>query len=257
MAAMPERGDRSEWSMPVPGEFHTWTVPVRERADWPDLLSKEERRRLDGLVVREARDTFVTSRAAQRLIGARYLGRPPTAVTISRECGYCGAGHGRPRFDGAAIDYSVSHTRDWVLVAVAGAGLVGVDIESPDSCRDTEGLAGVTLTARERERFDALLRAERDGWFLSAWTRKEAAMKLTGLGLAAPPGRLDVIGPILSAGAVPRWPATPIHLYNLAAPGGHASALASTVPLTVLRTFVLPETFPSGAAQAPEQVTGS
>ncbi len=45
----------------------------------------------------------------------------------------------------------------------------------------------------------------------------------------------------MTAGPVPGWPDTPVHLYALAAPEAHAAALASTVPITDLRTRTLPE----------------
>lgn len=205
-----------------------------------DLLDRQERRRADRLAGTPAGDVFVTSRAVQRLVGARYLGVPPGEVTTDRECEHCGAGHGRPRFGAAPVDYSVSHTDDWLLMAVAGRGLVGCDIERPASVPDPDGMAAVALTAGERRRYDRLPRRERAGWLLGAWTRKEAAMKLTGLGLRAPPNQVDVSGPTASAAAVPRWPADPIHLLGLDAPGSHVAALAATVPVRTLRWFALP-----------------
>lgn len=235
------RPDRLDFT---PGACHLWLVPVRARPDWLALLSRDERRRADRLAGTPAAAVFVTSRAAQRLVGSRYLGVAPSEVTIDRDCGHCGVQgvrHGRPVFHAASFDYSVSHTQRWLVLAVTGNGVVGVDIESLDAAPDADGLARATLNARERHRFECVPAGERTAWLLSAWTRKEAAMKLAGLGLRAPPDRIDVRGPRVSAPAVPRWPAGQIHLYGLGAPQGHVAALATTVPLVSLHRFELAE----------------
>ncbi|RKN05096.1 4'-phosphopantetheinyl transferase family protein [Streptomyces radicis] len=240
--------------IPPPGECHLWLAPVRPRAGWLRLLDPAERERADRLDGTPAGEVFVTSRGAQRLVGSRYLGVPPETVRTDRSCPHCvGAAHGRPRFvgpRGAGLDYSVSHTERWLLMAVTGGGLVGVDIEDLAAVPDAGGLARAALTPGERARWAGLPEAERDAWLLSAWTRKEAAMKLTGLGLRASPRGLDVSGPTVAADGVPRWPAGPVRLYSLSAPAGHVAALATTAPLGALRRFALPE------APAPRERVG-
>ncbi len=223
---------------PAPGECHIWLVPIRRRVDWLDLLDDDERRHARRLTVRHVRDTFVTSRAAQRLIGSRYLGLPTRQVSVSRVCRYCGALHGRPVFDAGTLDYSVSHAGNWVLVAVVGAGLVGADIECVESDRDIDALAGVALTAGELEHAARMPPAERAAAFFIAWTRKEATMKLTGLGLQAPPNQLDVSGSRVIVDRVPRWPDVPVHLHGAAAPTGYQLALATTMPLTAVHRHI-------------------
>ncbi|MFE8938667.1 4'-phosphopantetheinyl transferase family protein [Streptomyces sp. NPDC000963] len=234
--------------IPAPGECHLWHVPVRARPDWYALLDRQERASAARFTRAPARDVFLTSRAAQRLVGAHYLGVPPHAVAVRRDCVHCATEppvpHGRPRFAHGTpppVDYSVSHTEEHLLVAVTGHGVVGVDIEARGSLRNLDVLPGAVLTPAEREHFTALPAHERPDWLLTAWTRKEAAMKLTGLGLRAAPRHLDVRGPRVTAGPVPGWPDTPVHLYALPAPEAHAAALASTVPITDLRTHTLPE----------------
>jgi 4'-phosphopantetheinyl transferase len=215
-------------------------VRRRSESEWLALLDAEETERLSLLIAGEARDTFATSRAVQRLIGARYLDLPPEEVRIARDCQYCAGNHGRPRFPGAAIEYSVSHTKEWLLVAVTGTGLVGVDVESTALDRDVGRMASVVLTETEQERFAQLPERMRARWLVRSWTRKEAAMKLVGLGLAAPPGELDVAGRVLSVGDVPRWPDVRIFLRDLPAPPGHAAALASTVEPTAVTAVAPP-----------------
>ncbi|WP_194911405.1 4'-phosphopantetheinyl transferase family protein [Catenulispora rubra] len=168
-------------------------------------------------------------------------------MSFNRECDHCGAPHGKPRLRDSTLDYSVSHTDHWLIMAVAGSGLLGADIESPASITNPDGLATTILTATEAQIYAQLPTTDRTAWLLWAWTRKEAAMKLTGLGLQAPPRQVDVSGPVVRADEVPRWPDRPIHLLGLTVPDVpdvpdlHVAALASTVPVATLRRFALPE----------------
>ncbi|MBY8885325.1 4'-phosphopantetheinyl transferase superfamily protein [Streptomyces sp. PTM05] len=225
---------------PRPGECHVWTLPVRHRPEWLDVLTAAERARLDTLGDGPAAATHLTSRAVQRLIGSGYLGVPPAEIRIGRRCEHCGAGHGRPRWTGSTLDYSVSHAREWLVMAVVGDGRVGVDIDRLDPGQNPTALAAHTLTAAEARDFAALPAHRRPQAFLTAWTRKEAAMKLTGHGLAAPPSRIDVTGPTAHAPAVPAWPRDPVHLRPLPAPPGHTAALATTHPVTSISPSGLP-----------------
>jgi len=225
---------------PLFGECHLWLTPVRPRPEWRDLLDDEERERAGRRAGTPAASVFITSRAVQRLIGSIYLEVPPAEVVIDRDCPHCrepggqAAQHGRPRFHGGGVDYSASHTADWLLVAVTGSGLIGADIESLAGAPDADALARAALTAAERQSYDQLPRSRRTAWLISRWTRKEAAMKLTGLGLKAPPNQVDVTGATARA-RVPGWPPATIHLSPAAAPHGHVATLATTVPVTSMR----------------------
>ncbi|MGW4058184.1 4'-phosphopantetheinyl transferase family protein [Amycolatopsis sp. NPDC004747] len=232
------------------GRVDVWLVPVRPRPEWLGLLDDAERARLARLAAGPAGDVFVASRALQRLWGGAALGIPPREVVIDRSCEHCGdPGHGRPRLAGAPR-FSVSHTDRWLLLAVAEEGLIGADIEDPAAAADPAGLAGVVLSAAEHREFSAAPPVERAGRLLTAWTRKEAAMKLAGLGLAAAPGRVDVRGP-LARSDVPGWPREPVHLGSLTVPGGHVAALATTVPVEAVRRRTVAELAQPVAARVP------
>lgn len=153
---------------PAVGECHLWQVPVQRCRDWWDLLTPGEQSKAERFDAGRAMDTFVTSRAVQRLVGSRYLGCRPGSVQIDRDCRYCGAGHGRPRFADAAIDYSVTHTGEWLAVAVVGHGQVGVDMEGRSPARRIEELARVVLAPGEQARFARVSDAARARWFLTA-----------------------------------------------------------------------------------------
>lgn len=225
----------------APGECHIWRIPIGSHAAWWEFLDEDELVRAERVAgVPLVQDTLVSSRGAQRLIGSHYLGLRPAAVDIDRICQHCGGPHGRPGYVGATFDYSVSHAGGWVFLAVAASGRVGVDIERIAGERDVDGLAGYALTTEEQRHFAALPPTPRLTSFFTSWVRKEAAMKLTGLGLQAPANRLDVSDSLLRVDRpLPRWPSAPIHLYDVSAAEGYVAALACTTRLTTLRNVIL------------------
>lgn len=222
-------------ALPGPGVCHLWVTSTDGAASQLDLLDADEREAAQRFRLDSAKDAFVASRAVQRLVIGRYLGQPPEAMTIARDCRHCGKLHGRPYVPGAPVDYSVSHSAGWLLLAVVADGVVGVDLEQV-STRSVDDLANRVLGPAEQERFLLVPRDQRGGWFIWAWARKEATLKLTGHGIAASLSGLDVTGSTAVVSAPPSgWPAEPIHLRDVptAAPDLRA-ALAATVPLTAV-----------------------
>ncbi len=171
---------------------------------------------------------------------ARYLDCSPAEVRIARDCLLCAARgdeagrgeHGRPHVAGADVDFSVSHAAGWLLIAVVGEGRVGVDIESVTATRSVEELSDRVLSPAEQQQFLLVPREDRPAWFLRAWTRKEAAVKLTGHGLIASFSHLDTSGQELTASPPPdQWPAEPIYLVDVASDPSLLTAIASTTPV--------------------------
>ena len=96
---------------------------------------------------------------------------------------------GRPYCPGAAFDFSPTHTKGLVAVAVCDCGRVGLDAEAKRG-REIGRLLRVTdrwFTGEEQEK---IRRAQAEGadaaeeMFLRVWTAKEALVKRTGAGLA-------------------------------------------------------------------------
>ena|ERR1700691_954931 len=218
--------------LPASAASHVWSAPTTEQPGYAGLLDEAELARVDRFKLASARSAFIASRAIQRLVIGHYLGLPPGAVAIARDCQHCGADHGRPYVQAAPLDFSVSHTKGWLLVAVVADGKVGVDVEVVTETRAADELARQVLGPAEQERFGLLPRSERAAAFIRAWTRKEATVKLTGHGIAAPFRHLDVTGDLaVTSFPPPGWPADPIHLRDLPPTLDLAAALASTVPI--------------------------
>ena len=218
---------------PATGVCHLWLARTAGAARYQGLLGADEVAAARRFRVESARDAFVASRAAQRLVLGRYLGRRPESVVITRDCRHCGGDHGRPYVAGAPVDFSVSHSAGWLILAVVGDGLVGVDLERVTGTRAVDDLADRVLGPAEQERFMVVPRQDRAAWFIWAWARKEAALKLTGHGIVGPLSSLDVVGSTAVASQQPAgWPIEPIHLRDVPAGPDLRAALATTVPLT-------------------------
>jgi 4'-phosphopantetheinyl transferase len=239
---------------PAPRTCDVWLVPVRRREAWARLLTVPDREHLVGLD-EVATQVHLTSRAAQRLILSRYLGVFPDEITVDRSCERCGdAQHGRPRVPGAALDYSVSHTRGWVLVAVVGEGRVGADLDARPADGDLEDLAAAALTPAERRAWRRLPARDRADALLASWTRKEATTKLTGHGLTIPLRDLDVTGPrptLLTRDPSGRLPYPRPYLTHVPAPAHHSAALATTTHVDQVRHLHLPDTVPDAVSAPP------
>jgi 4'-phosphopantetheinyl transferase len=225
---LPSPGDA-----PAPGVCHLWLSRTAGAERYRRLLDDDEIAAAERLRVESARDAFVASRAAQRLVLGRYLGCRPESVVIARECRHCGGDHGRPYIMGAPVDFSVSHSAGWLLLAVVGGGLVGVDLERVTDARAVDDLADRVLGPGEQEGFMLVPRQDRAAWFIWVWARKEAVLKLTGHGIVGPLSSLDVVGSTAVASWQPEgWPTEPIHLRDVPAGQDLRVALATTVPLT-------------------------
>jgi 4'-phosphopantetheinyl transferase len=193
---------------------------------------------LTGLFDETERARFAVGCALAKQAVAWRTGGAARAVMFDRSCAECGGTHGKPRV--AGVEFSVSHSGDAVVVAVADAPC-GVDVELLDGDRDIAGLSRLVLGEGEQ--------AADEREFLRAWTRKEAVTKATGDGLRAPFSQVIVAGepPRVAAWPYPDSPDS-VTVKDLDAPAGYLAALAVLGPVAdifvhndawpVLREFV-------------------
>ena len=178
------------------GDCEIWIASVAEfaehRATLDGVLTPAERAHVQR--VREGQPTARLSRALLRLVLARYLNVAPAEVEIDRTCPDCGRSHGRPRLQRRpetateAIEFSVSHGGDLLVLAFAGHAPVGVDVEPIGAHEDVSAeLWEFTLTAAERQRLQEVPVVQRRRIFLRYWTAKEAVLKALGTGLDVEP----------------------------------------------------------------------
>jgi 4'-phosphopantetheinyl transferase len=143
---------------------------------------------------RSGRAAARLSRGLLRLLLARYLDLAPAEIGIDRSCPACGRPHGKPRLRGrsdaasSAIEFSVAHGGDLLVLAFAGNAPVGIDIEPTGASQDVSAeLLDFALTPAERHRVQEAPVRQRQQVFLHHWTGKEAVLKALGTGLSVQP----------------------------------------------------------------------
>ncbi len=151
-------------------------------------LVAEERGRASRFRQPVDRERFVARRGLLRSVLARYVGAGPSAVRLSH------GPYGKPALDTATADleFSLAHSGDAALLAVARGNPVGVDIEWVRHDIDAAALATRVCTPRERAVLGALPPHRRRDAFFTCWVHKEAIAKADGRGLSLSPSEIDV-----------------------------------------------------------------
>jgi 4'-phosphopantetheinyl transferase len=202
-----------------------WAKPQDATPALESFLDDIERRRWTAYRRDEDRQRFLVGCALVKAAVASREGGPARDVTLDRTCTECGEPHGKPVVKGSAIELSISHSGDRIVVAVAYRTPLGVDVEQvrEPGGDDPDALARYVLADQEL----AAVRTPQD--FMTAWTRKEAVTKATGDGL-----RVSFREVVLSPPAEPPrliawpYPASPrtVSLFDLDAGPGYKAALA-------------------------------
>lgn len=191
------------------------------------LLDPVERERWHRFAHAESALSYAAAHALARNEIGRLVDRDPGSLRFDRTCETCGAPHGRPRLlDQPSLHFSLSRTATLVALAVTRSGPVGVDVERRGAT-SFDGFAEVALHPDERTTGPASV----DG--LTAWVRKEAALKALGVGLRTDPTSIRtppvdracvvVAGhPVVSVVDVDPGPQVGVHAVAVALVGGDA-----------------------------------
>jgi 4'-phosphopantetheinyl transferase len=233
-------------------EVHVWLVPVaipaQSCAVLQSFLDEDECKRARRFRTRAARERFVVSRGALRLVLGGLTGSSPERLRFARRCGWCGGtDHGKPHLLGhSGLDFSISHSGGLALIAVGRGRRVGADVEHVRRRTDVLAIARGSLSSRERHTIESQGSDEaRRNAFFRCWTRKEAYLKARGVGLA---GGLDT-DPEHTGG----W-----QIRSLRAPPGYMAAVAAEGQFALRQRTTLwppnPKLFESPTAPLPFRV---
>jgi 4'-phosphopantetheinyl transferase len=153
-------------------------------------LSEEERFKAASLYFREHRRRYAVGRGVLRAILASYLNIEPARLEFS-----CGPNR-RPILKGntyanGGLQFSLSHSHDLALCAIATNRSVGVDLEYVQRIPGIEHVARLFFSKQETALMKTMSKSQRLRGFYCIWTQKEAYAKATGTGLDEGVGVVD------------------------------------------------------------------
>jgi 4'-phosphopantetheinyl transferase len=149
---------------------------------WP-LLDASERARADRFRIAADRGAYIAAHVLLRVMLSRHANIAP------EEWRFRATESGRPELDPAQappdLRFSLSHTRGLAACAVGRCEALGIDAEAWREPAPID-LAKRYFAAAEARLIADLAPEERSAAFYRLWTLKEAYLKATGEGLAAP-----------------------------------------------------------------------
>jgi 4'-phosphopantetheinyl transferase len=173
-----------------PHQVDVWRIwldlPPASVKHLKSTLSADESQRAARFRFATDRDRYIVAHGSLRNILSEYLGPEPNQLQFSAN------EHGKPALEDHILDFNLSHSGDYALVAVTGGSKVGVDVELIRSDMEYEKIAERFFSPNEVIELRALPSEQKVRGFFNCWTRKEAYIKAHGLGLSLPLGSFDV-----------------------------------------------------------------
>jgi 4'-phosphopantetheinyl transferase len=177
----------TEWEQ-IGDEIHVWHAALdREKkviGQLEAMLSPEEKARADRFHFVNDRNRFVVARGLLRELLGEYLHQDPAGMEFSY------GQHGKPSLSGenasSGLSFNLSHSSGLVVYAIAKERNLGIDVEHVRPESAGEDIAQRYFSAREVSDLRTLPPEARVEGFFHCWTRKEAYLKATGMGLQIP-----------------------------------------------------------------------
>jgi 4'-phosphopantetheinyl transferase len=149
------------------------------------LLTLEEQHRAAQFQDEVHRRRFVVRRGELRHLLSRYTHQVPHEITFTKGT------HGKLALTGREVEFSVSHSEEWVAVAVTRSP-IGIDIEVNRPLVQLQQVARDHFSPHEQAQLFALADEEQQAAFYRMWTCKEAIIKADGRGIQIPLDGFDV-----------------------------------------------------------------
>ena len=160
------------WKIEIPKHYS-------EENNLLSLLSENEKMRASKFATSALASRYIISQGILRRILANYLSINPEAIS------YTFGTYKKPYLEDKTsnIQFNLSHSGDMALVAISSEDEVGVDIEIINEKALEKNLAPSILSPNEFTAFQRMQKMQQIEAFFSAWTHKEALLKLMGVGL--------------------------------------------------------------------------
>jgi 4'-phosphopantetheinyl transferase len=164
--------------------YNAWLIDIREFIKYGDdikhCLSDQEIRKSEEIVFPRQKELFCLRKGITRIILSRLLDISP------REIQYAYSFNGKPyiKENDKNIQFNISHSKEYLLVAAIQAIDIGVDIEKINYSLDYSLIGKDIFSPEELKVFNSYSKQQQLHSFYKAWVQKEAISKALGLGLS-------------------------------------------------------------------------
>jgi 4'-phosphopantetheinyl transferase len=166
--------------------IHVWVVRLTGQTaeNWRSILSIAEWEKAMRFRFPADQTRSAVTRGVLRTLLSRYLNCPASDLAFTEN------DHGKPAISG--IEFNVSHSGDYSLLAFSRSSPIGVDVEHIKDRKVIHDLSRRILTPNEYERFNCVPDSDRQRVFHEIWTLKESILKAIGSGLSVAPESLEI-----------------------------------------------------------------
>jgi len=185
---------------------HVWTLlgpaPNDAMATLMGVLDDQETERVARLHFRGLRESLITSHGALRFLLGHYLGLDAEKIRFAV------GPHGKPRLEPTnRLSFNMAHSGALTVVALTMDCHIGVDVERIQPLCDFRQVAAEFFCPDEVRELMSLPPEDQQDAFFCAWTRKEAYLKASDIGLSTGLSRVCV-------SVKPKSPPRIIHVNN-------------------------------------------
>ncbi|MGZ4957701.1 MAG: 4'-phosphopantetheinyl transferase family protein [Methylomonas sp.] len=173
-----QRGERSVKQHFVDVWSGHLTLETERLKSLADVMSDSEREKAQAFKLPLMRDRYMAARVLIRQTLACYLQTDPASLQF--EAGE----YGKPCLTSGSLHFNISHTGDFLLIAVGDFPDIGVDMESIKPRSSMDSLARRCFSDREFDCWRQLRAEQQLRAFYRLWTKKEAFVKAVGRGIA-------------------------------------------------------------------------
>jgi len=175
-------------------DVHVWCAdldPVGANCEiLVETLSPDEQARAARFHFDQHRNRFIAARWSLRGILGSYLNATPAEIVFAY------GAQGKPLLAGdlaaSPIQFNLAHSQNLALIAVTRGRDIGVDVEAMRPMTELKEIARRFFSPAEAERLEKVPEADQVRAFFTCWTRKEAYIKATGLGISAGLDKFEV-----------------------------------------------------------------
>jgi 4'-phosphopantetheinyl transferase len=170
---------------PIPliaGQVHLWLLDIQQFSNHAmkqalEMMSGDEHERAQKFL--RGKNEYIASRWLLRKVLGLYLQESPETVVFKR------SEKGKPYVPGSSLQFNLSHSGHWAVLAVARNMQIGIDVEQGKHSRDLAGIAANYYHPDEFTQLQQRQGEEQTRFFYQLWTLKEALLKAMGVGISA------------------------------------------------------------------------